>query len=112
MKSVYFDEVNECFCDCDGDNAESIILEEEEPINRIIYREMENLFETICGNKYELFYDQHTNFCNIISESENKDDILDNMTFNKDNLYKWFEEQKHSLLFGADLYCREPNLSK
>ena len=77
MKTVYFDEVNECFCDSDGDNAESIILEEEkEPINRIIYREMEYLFENICVNKYKLFYDQYIIFCNIISESENKDDIL------------------------------------
>ena len=34
------------------------------------------------------------------------------MTFNKDNLYNWFEEQNISLLFGADLCRRKPNLNK
>ena len=100
-----------------SDDYDNIFLEEEEeeesPINAIVYREMESLFETICEEKYELFFDQHTTFCNvIISGAENEDDILDNMTFNEDNLYEWFEEQKTSLLFGTDLFSCKPNLNK
>ena len=86
--------------------------DEESPINSIIYREMEHLFETICEEKYVLFLDQHVQICNMICEAENEDDIFDNMTFNEDNINDWYEEQKHSLVFGNDGHTSEPNLNK
>ena len=99
----------------DNDDYDNIFLEEEEeepPINAIVYREMEYLFETICEEKYVLFSDQHTQICNIISGAENEDDILENMPFEEDSMYAWCEEQKTSLLFGTDLFSCKPNLNK
>ena len=97
----------------DSDDDDDIFLEEEEPpINAIVYYEMENLFENICEEKYVLFSDQHTQFCNIISEAQNEEDILDNLTFSEDNIYEWHEEQNISLLFGTDLCSHKPNLNK
>ena len=60
MSTIYYDAVNECFYD-----DTSLEEEEESPINSIIYREMEYLFETISENKNELFLDHYMEICDI-----------------------------------------------
>ena len=107
MRTIRYDAVNECYYDDDD-----ISSEEKSLINSIIYREMEHLFETISENKYELFLDHYMEISDIICTSENADDIFENISFNEDNINDWYEEQKHSLLFGNDEHTCEPNLNK
>ena len=105
MNTIYYDAVNECFCDDDDDRS----LDEdeyEEIMNIPMYRMMKDLFETICANKYELFSGQYIKFCQVMNESENEDEFLGNLTFEEEYVYEWYAEQKYSLILGTN----KPNL--
>ena len=82
--------------------------EEEEIMNNPIYDMMKDSFNTICLNKYELFLGQYRKFCKVMSESENEEDFLENLTFEIECIYEDYIYKSDLLIFGPN----NPNLKK
>ena len=82
--------------------------EEEEIMNNPIYDMMKDSFNTICLNKYELFLGQYRKFCKVMSESENEEDFLENLTFEIECIYEDYIYKSDLLI--SDVHT--PNLKK
>ena len=73
-------------------------------MEKTCYDNMRTLFIDICDDKKDLLIDKYEEFCDIINDVENSDDIYNNMSFNFDWILNYNEEIKYEAIYGGFLY--------
>ena len=70
-------------------------------MEKTCYNNMRDQFIDICDDKKDLLMDKYEEFCDIINDAENSDDIYKNMTFSFDWILDYNEEIKYEVIYGG-----------